>query len=105
MVHKQNDEKKTTFLFYLFSFPIKIEGEGSSILGSRKTRRRGVRRNLRMGMGSGDHVPCTFKIGALMNTNIPGLVNEEKEPLEIAYRSEAEIDKIIDISQQSGRLT
>ena len=30
-------------------------------------------------------------------TDLPGLVNEEKEPLEIAYCSVAEIDKIIDI--------
>ena len=31
---------------HLLSFPIRIEGEGSSRLGSRKTRRRGVSRNL-----------------------------------------------------------
>ena len=30
-------------------------------------------------------------------TDLPGLVNEEKEPLEIAYCSVAEIDKMIDI--------
>ena len=33
-----------------------------------------------------------------IKTDLPGLVNEEKEPLQIAYRGIAEIDDIINVS-------
>ena len=81
----------------LFILLIRIDGEGNSRLGSRRTSRRGVRRNLqrercRMILR---WICCWAKgiilLGQQGVQNLPGLVDEEEEPLEVANCGVAEI--------------
>ena len=81
----------------LFILLIRIDGEGNSRLGSRRTSRRGVRRNLqrercRMILR---WICCWAKgiilLGQQGVQNLPGLVDEEEEPLEVANCCVAEI--------------
>ena len=91
------DEKWKGEKWDLFILLIRIDGEGNSRLGSRRTSRRGVRRNLqrercRMILR---WICCWAKgiilLGQQGVQNLPGLVDEEEEPLEVANCGIAEI--------------
>ena len=92
----------------LFILLIRIDGEGNSRLGSRRTSRRGVRRNLqRKRCNMLLRWICCWAKGIILLgqqgvENLPGLVDEEEEPLEVANCGVAEIQDIFEKFQRKG---